>query len=44
MSLFTEAHQSFRQRVRQFVETRLAPNADRWEREAIFPEGLFRHL
>lgn len=44
MSLFTDAHQTFRQRVRKFVETRLAPNVDRWEREATFPTGLFREL
>jgi citronellyl-CoA dehydrogenase len=44
MSLFTEAHQSFRRRVRQFVNTRLTPNADRWEREAVFPPELFREL
>jgi citronellyl-CoA dehydrogenase len=44
MSIFTTAHESFRQEVRQFVETHLVPNADQWEEQAVFPPGLFGEL
>ena len=44
MSLFSEAHEAFRSRARGFVEERLAPHAEQWEREGGFPLSLFREL
>lgn len=44
MSLFGPEHSAFRQRVREFVETRLTPNADAWERAGGFPRSVFREL
>jgi len=34
---FSEAHDLFRQSVRQFVEKELNPNVDEWEQAGIFP-------
>jgi len=44
MSLFSPAHETFRLRVRQFVEDRLTPHADEWERQGGFPLSVFREL
>lgn len=44
MSLFGEAHASFRREVRAFVEDRLTPHADDWERQGQFPRSVFRDL
>ena len=38
---FQEEHQIFRQQVRTFVETELAPKVDQWEEEKIFPSSVF---
>ena len=38
---FTEEHQMFRKQVRSFVAKEIAPHADEWEREGIFPRELF---
>ena len=38
---FQEEHQIFRQQVRTFVETELAPKVDQWEEEKIFPNSVF---
>jgi alkylation response protein AidB-like acyl-CoA dehydrogenase len=35
--LFTEVHDALRDGIRRFVEGRLAPNAEAWEREGDFP-------
>lgn len=42
MSLFTADHEAFRLRARQFVEERLAPNAEAWERAETCPREVFR--
>ena len=42
--LFTPEHQEFRQSVRAFVETELAPLSDEWEREGHFPDWVFKRM
>jgi alkylation response protein AidB-like acyl-CoA dehydrogenase len=44
MSLFSPAHETFRRRVRRFVEDRLTPHADEWERQGGFPLSVFQEL
>lgn len=44
MSLFSKDHEAFRRRVRAFVETRLTPYADEWERQGGFPLSVFHDL
>lgn len=44
MTLFQEPHHAFRAEVRRYVEERLAPHADEWERNFAFPPTLFREL
>jgi citronellyl-CoA dehydrogenase len=39
---FTEEHQQFRKTVRAFVEKELAPNADQWEEDELFPNWVFK--
>jgi citronellyl-CoA dehydrogenase len=39
---FKEEHQIFRQQVRTFVESELAPKVDQWEQEKIFPSSVFK--
>jgi citronellyl-CoA dehydrogenase len=34
---FTAEHRQFRAMVRQFIETEINPNADKWEADGIFP-------
>lgn len=41
MSLFTTAHEQFREEVRAFVEERLTPHADDWETREGFPASIF---
>jgi len=40
-SPFREEHQAFRSTVRRFAEKELAPHADEWEREELFPNAIF---
>jgi alkylation response protein AidB-like acyl-CoA dehydrogenase len=44
MTLFQEPHDAFRASVRQFVEARLTPHADEWERTEHVPRSVFRDL
>jgi acyl-CoA dehydrogenase len=39
---FTEEHGLFRQTVKQFVQTEIAPHAEEWDEAGIFPTELFR--
>jgi citronellyl-CoA dehydrogenase len=39
---FTEDHQQFRKTVRQFCEKELAPHADEWEKDELFPNWVFK--
>jgi citronellyl-CoA dehydrogenase len=41
---FTKEHDIFRGSVRKFVENRLRPNADEWEKNKGYPLGLFREI
>ena len=41
-TLFTEDHELFRQSVRRFVETEIAPHADEWEANGIVDKAMFR--
>jgi citronellyl-CoA dehydrogenase len=38
---FKEEHEIFRKQVRDFCEKELAPNADKWEEEGLFPRSVF---
>jgi citronellyl-CoA dehydrogenase len=39
---FTEEHQQFRKTVRAFAEKELAPHAEEWERDELFPNWVFK--
>lgn len=39
---FTEEHDLFRKQVRAFAEKELAPHADEWERDRLFPKWVFQ--
>ncbi len=39
---FGEEHETFRKTVRKFAEQELAPHADEWEEQEIFPNEVFR--
>src|SRR5437868_7969117 len=39
---FTEDHDMFRQTVKQFVQTEIAPHAEEWDLAGIFPKELFK--
>ena len=39
---FTEEHEQFRKTVRQFAEKELAPFAEEWERDEVFPNHVFK--
>jgi citronellyl-CoA dehydrogenase len=39
---FGEEHAAFRRTVRTFAEKELAPHADEWERDEMFPAWVFR--
>jgi citronellyl-CoA dehydrogenase len=41
-SPFGEEHQQFRSTVRQFCERELAPHAEEWERDELFPNWVFK--
>ncbi len=41
---FTEEHEMFREQVRNFAENELAPNADEWEEDRIFPRWVFEKM
>ncbi len=38
---FQEEHHIFRQQVRSFAENELAPKADQWEEQELFPNSVF---
>ena len=44
MTLFQAPHDSFRASIRRFVEERLTPHADEWERTEHVPRSVFREL
>lgn len=44
MSLFGEAHDAFRQRVRAYTETHLAPHAAEWDARGELPRSVFLEL
>lgn len=39
---YTEEHELFRKQVRSFAEKELAPHADEWERDRMFPNWVFQ--
>ena len=41
---FTEEHEIFRKSVRSFVEQELAPHADQWESDGLFPRWVFEKM
>lgn len=42
--LFSPAHRTFRNEVRRFVETRLAPFAEEWEDRRYLPRSVFESI
>jgi len=40
----TDEQQEIRDLVRKFAQNEIAPNAERWDEEGIFPEGLPRQM
>lgn len=41
---FTEEHHELRRTVRKFIEKEIAPFADEWEKDGIFPRSLFKRM
>ncbi len=41
---FTEEHDMLRQSIREFVEKELAPHAEEWEEEGMFPNWVFKRM
>ena len=41
---FTEEHEMFRKSVRDFAEKELAPHADEWEADRLFPREVFEKM
>ncbi|NPV60555.1 MAG: acyl-CoA dehydrogenase [Actinobacteria bacterium] len=41
---FTEEHEMLRQSIREFVEKELAPHAEEWEEEGMFPDWVFKRM
>jgi citronellyl-CoA dehydrogenase len=41
---FTEDHEIFRKTLRKFCEDELAPHADEWERDELFPRWVFNRF
>jgi len=43
-TFFTEEHDIFRKTFRDFVARELAPHADQWERDKLFPNEVFKRM
>jgi acyl-CoA dehydrogenase len=41
---FSEEHEMLRQSIREFVEKELAPHAEEWEEEGMFPDWVFKRM
>lgn len=41
---YTEEHQAFRQRLRDFIATKVSPNAAKWEKEHWVPRDMWRAI
>ncbi|RJP26776.1 MAG: acyl-CoA dehydrogenase [Actinobacteria bacterium] len=41
---FNEEHEMLRQSIREFVEKELAPHAEEWEEEGLFPDWVFKRM
>jgi len=41
---FTAEHDMLRQSIREFVEKELAPHAEEWEEEQMFPNSVFKRM
>ncbi len=41
---FTAEHDMLRQSIREFVEKELAPHAEEWEEEQMFPSSVFKRM
>jgi acyl-CoA dehydrogenase len=42
--VFTDEHEAFRQSVRAFVQSEIAPNVEAWERDKDFPRSLYERM
>ncbi len=41
---FNQEHEMLRQSIREFVEKELAPHAEEWEEEGMFPDWVFKRM
>ena len=41
---FTDEHDMFRKAVRDYCENELAPNAEKWEEQRLFPREVFQEM
>ena len=41
-TLYDETHELFRESFREFVETEMVPNHERWEQERIVERSFYR--
>ncbi len=41
---FTEEHEMFRKAVRDYCENELAPNAEQWEEQRLFPREVYEEM
>ena len=39
---YTEEHQNFRKRLRDFLEKEVTPHADQWEKDGIVPKAAWK--
>jgi len=41
---YTEEHKQFRKRLRDFCQSEILPNAQKWENDGIVPKGIWRKM
>jgi len=41
---YTEAHEKFRERFKNFLATEVIPNVDQWEKDGIEPKSIWRKM
>lgn len=43
-SVFTQEHEDLRKKIREFVQTEIAPHVDRWEKQEYFDDWVFPRM
>jgi acyl-CoA dehydrogenase len=41
---YTDAHEEFRERLKNFLATEVTPNVDQWEKDGIIPKSIWRKM